>query len=128
MDVGPQALVTSACGPSTTGKGSMKRLTVVELKNSLGDVLNRAEFRGERIVVQRRGKDSAAVISMEDLGLFERLLEAAEDRLDVEAARAALAESDDRIPYEEFRRERRRADESKAKKLPKRAKAGTQTV
>ena len=39
----------------------------------------------------------------DDVKLFERSLEEAEDRDDVQAARAALAESDERIPYEEFR-------------------------
>jgi prevent-host-death family protein len=76
----------------------MKRLNVVESKNSLGDVLNRAEYQGERIIVHRRGKDAAAIISIAAL----RLLEAEEDRIDVEAARAALAESDERISYDEF--------------------------
>ena len=33
------------------------------------------------------------------------MLEALEDRLDVEAARKALAESDERIPYEKVRKE-----------------------
>jgi prevent-host-death family protein len=45
----------------------MKRLSVVELKNSLGEVLNKAEYQGEMIIVQRRGKDSAAIIPIEDL-------------------------------------------------------------
>ena len=54
------------------------RLNVVELKNSLGDVLNKAEYQGERIIVHRRGKDPAAIISIADLRLFERLLEEAE--------------------------------------------------
>ena len=51
-----------------------------------------------------------------DLAEIERLLEEAEDRLDVEAARAALAESDERIPYEEFRRRQGLEDEPKPKK------------
>jgi prevent-host-death family protein len=106
----------------------MKRLNVVELKNSLGDVLNRAEYQGERIVVHRRGKDSAAIISIEDLRLFERLLEEAEDRLDVEAARAALAESDERIPYDEFRRRQGLKDEPKPKKRQPSTKAGTESL
>ena len=65
----------------------MRRVSVVEFKNSLGDVLNKAEYQGERTIVQRRGKDSAAIISISDLGLLELLIEEAEDRLDVEAAR-----------------------------------------
>jgi prevent-host-death family protein len=103
----------------------MKRLNVVELKNSLGDVLNRAEYRGERTIVHRRGKDSAAIISIDDLRLFERLLEEAEDRADVEAARAALTESDERIPYEEFRRRQGLTDEPKPK--ARRSRTGTRT-
>jgi prevent-host-death family protein len=106
----------------------MKRLNVVELKNSLGDVLNRAEYQGERIIVHRRGKDSAAIISIDDLRLFERLLEEAEDRLDVAAARAALAESEERIPYEEFRRRQGLSDEPTPKKQQAGAKAGTEAV
>jgi prevent-host-death family protein len=93
----------------------MKRLNVVELRQSLADILNRAEYQGERIVIHRRGKDAAAIIPIEDLKLLERLVEDAEDRLDVEAARAALAESDERIPYAEVRR-RLGLDDGKAKK------------
>jgi phage terminase Nu1 subunit (DNA packaging protein) len=81
----------------------MKRLGVVGFRNAIGDVLNRAQYRGERTVIRRRIRDVAAVIPVADLRLFERLLEEEEDRLDVEAARAALAESDDRIPYTEVR-------------------------
>ena len=77
----------------------MMRLNVVELRQSLADILNRAEYQGERIVIHRRGKDAAAIIPIEDLKLLERLIEDAEDRLDAEAGRAALAESDERIPH-----------------------------
>jgi prevent-host-death family protein len=106
----------------------MKRLNVVELKNSLGDVLNKAEYQGERIIVHRRGKDSAAIISISDLRLFELLIEEAEDRLDVEAARKALRESVERIHYEEFRRQQGLNDEPKPKKRHSTTGAGTKTV
>ena len=59
----------------------MMRLNVVELRQSLADILNRAEYQGERIVIHRRGKDAAAIIPIEDLKLLERLIEDAEDRL-----------------------------------------------
>ena len=94
----------------------MMRLNVVELRQSLAEVLNRAEYQGERIVIHRRGKDAAALIPIEDLKLLERLIEEAEDRLDVAAARAALAESDDRISYAEVRRRLGLDDEQKAKR------------
>lgn len=82
----------------------MMRLNVVELRQSLADILNRAEYQGERTIVHRRGKDAAALIPMKDLKLLERVIEEAEDRLDVESARAALAESNERIRYAEVRR------------------------
>ena len=106
----------------------MKRLNVVELKNSLGEVLNRAEYQGERVIVHRRGKDAAAIISIEDLRLFERLFEEAEDRNDVEAAKAALAESDERIPYEDFLRRRGLKDEPKPKKRRSSTKSGAEPL
>jgi antitoxin (DNA-binding transcriptional repressor) of toxin-antitoxin stability system len=35
----------------------MMRRNFVELRQSLADILNRAEYQGERIVIHRRGKD-----------------------------------------------------------------------
>ena len=69
-----------------------------------------------------------AIISIGDLRLFERLLEEAEDRADLEAARAALAEADDRIPYEEFRRRQGLSDEPTPKKPRASSKAGTKAI
>jgi prevent-host-death family protein len=74
----------------------MMRLNVVELRRALGDVLNRAEYQGERIIIHRRGKNAAALIPIEDLRLLERLIDDTEDRLDVAARWAALEESDER--------------------------------
>lgn len=110
--------MTYRLGAYLVERDRMKRLNVVELKNSLGDVLNRAEYQGERVIVHRRGKDSAAIISIEDLRLLEQLIEEAEDRVDVKAARAALAESDERITYDDFRRRQGLDNEPKSKKRP----------
>ena len=107
----------------TKGEPPMMRLNVVELRQSLADILNRAEYQGERIVIHRRNKDTAAIISIEDLKLLERLIEDAEDRLDVNAAREALAESDERIPYAAVRRKLGLDDEQKAKRPSAKARA-----
>ena len=56
-------------------------------------MLNRAAYGKERTIVSRRGKDLAAVIPVEDLQLLERLAREEMDRLDIEAARAAMAEA-----------------------------------
>lgn len=104
----------------------MDRLDVVELRHALADVLNRAEYRGERIIIHRRGKDAAAIIPVEDLELLERLIEEEEDRVDIARAEAALAESADRIPYAEVRRRLGLTDGQEARRS--RSRSGTETV
>jgi len=69
----------------------MTRLGLAEARNALPDMANRVAYGGERIVMQRRGRDVAALVSMEDL----RLLEALENRADLAAIAAALAEQGD---------------------------------
>ena len=81
----------------------MTRLKASEVRQHFSDALNRVAYRGERILLHRRGKDLAAVVPISDLKALEEL----EDRLDVEAARKALAESKERIPYEQVRKELR---------------------
>ena len=102
------------------------RLNVVELRQSLAEVLNRAEYQGVRSIIHRRGKDVAAIIPLEDLKLLERLIEEVEDRLDVEAARVAMAKSEDRIPYADVRHGLGLDDEQKA--MSKRARPRAKTV
>jgi prevent-host-death family protein len=64
-------------------------MTVAEAKNRFSDVLRRAEYGGERVIVERHGKPVAAIVSTDDL----RRLEATDDAVDLEDARAALAEA-----------------------------------
>ena len=63
-------------------------MKVVDIRNNLADALNRVAYAGERIVLERRGKGVAALVSMDDLALLERL----EDEQDIKAARKALKE------------------------------------
>ena len=118
-------IVCGSLGESN-GRGPKMRLNVVELRQSLAEVLNRAEYQGERIIIHRRGKDVAAIVPLEDLKLLERLIEEVEDRLDVEAARVSMAESEDCIPYADVRRRLGLDDEQKAKR--KRAQPRAKTV
>lgn len=66
-----------------------------EARKRFSDILNRVSVRGDRVVMERHGKTVAAMISMEDLALLEAL----EDRFDVEEARAALTESGERVSW-----------------------------
>ena len=71
------------------------RLAASKAREKFADVLDEVSIKGERIVLHRHGKTVAALISPDDL----ELLEALEDRYDVETVRQALAESDERIPW-----------------------------
>lgn len=66
----------------------MPKVTATALKNRIGETLNDVEFRGERVILERKGRPAAAIIPIADL----RLLEALEDRLDVEEIERALAD------------------------------------
>ena len=68
----------------------MSRLAASEAREHFADLLNRVAYGHERVVVERRGKDLAALVSIQDL----EVLEAIEDRLDLKDARDALAEVD----------------------------------
>lgn len=65
------------------------------------EMINQVAYGGERIVLDRHGKPIAAIVPIDDL----TFLEAIESRMDVDAAKRALAESDERIPYERMRKE-----------------------
>lgn len=83
----------------------MTHLAASSLRATLSEALNRVRYAGERIVLERRGKGVAALVSMEDLALLEEL----ENRIDLEAARKALAEMKAKggkpIPWAKVKRE-----------------------
>jgi prevent-host-death family protein len=83
----------------------MTRLNVSKAREEFPELVNRAAYGKERTIVSRRGKDLAAVIPMEDLHLLERLAREEMDRLDIESARAALAEPGENIPLRDLMRE-----------------------
>jgi prevent-host-death family protein len=74
----------------------MTRMNVSKVREQFPDVVNRAAYASQRTIVSRRGKDVAAVIPMEDLRLLERLAREQMDRLDLEDARAALREAEEK--------------------------------
>jgi prevent-host-death family protein len=54
----------------------MTTISVSKMKDALSEVLNRAAYGHERVVIASRGKPKAAVISIEDLELLEELEDA----------------------------------------------------
>jgi len=71
----------------------MTRISPAEISSKTIEVVARD---GERIILEENGKALAAIVSLEDL----KLIEAGEDRLDNEAADAALAEPGPSIPWD----------------------------
>ena len=67
----------------------MAEITVTDARARLADVVDQARVRHDPVYLTRRGQRIAAVIDAVDL---QRLIEAAENLADIEAARAARAE------------------------------------
>lgn len=63
-----------------------------EARENFSDVINRAAYGKERVILTRRGKPFAAVVPVEDLDLLEMM----EDRIDLEDAQAALKEAEEK--------------------------------
>ena len=83
-----------------TGDDKMTKIGVSDAREHLSEVVDRARYTHERVVLTKRGKDVGAIVSIEDLKLLEML----EDQLDIDMARKALAEAgDERIPYQSLR-------------------------
>ena len=79
----------------------MTSLSVSKARGQFAELINQVAYRGQRVALKRRGKTVAAIVPAEDLAALEAL----EDRLDIEAAKKALAESNERIPYGKVRKE-----------------------
>ncbi len=79
----------------------MTKIGVSEARDHLSEVVDRARYTQERVVLTKRGREVGAIISMDDLKLLEML----EDQLDIKAARQALEESQgERVSYDEVRK------------------------
>ena len=68
----------------------MTTISISLIREHLADIVSKVSFAGERVCIERNGKPACALVSIEDL----RLLEAIEDRGDIEAAKEALARND----------------------------------
>lgn len=76
------------------------RMSIVTFREQMAEPINRVAYQGERVVLERRGKGVAALVSMEDLAM----LEAMENDADVRAARKARKEKGS-IPWEQVKAE-----------------------
>lgn len=83
---------------------SVERISTTEARQNLSELVSKVAYGRERVILHRRENPLAALISMDELRLFEMLLKEYEDRMDIEAALSALAdEEDEEIPWKEAR-------------------------
>jgi len=78
----------------------MTTVTATEVRVHLSDMLSSIARKGSRVVLTRGGKRFAAIIPVDDLGLLEAL----EDRLDIEDAKKALKKRGS-VPWEKVKAE-----------------------
>jgi prevent-host-death family protein len=67
--------------------GEMNMIAITELRDQLGEAINKVAFTKERIIITRKNKKIAAIISLEDLQLLENI----EDAHDLKLAKKALS-------------------------------------
>lgn len=81
----------------------MGQVSTVDARKQISEIINRAAFGKERMILTRRGKELVAVVPIEDV----KLLEALEDKMDLEEAREALSESKKKgtVSWEKMKKE-----------------------
>ena len=83
----------------------MTTITARDARQNLSEYVSRAAFGKERLLITRNRKKVAALVPVEDV----ELLEALEDLIDIEEARRALVEAEEKgtISFEELKAELR---------------------
>jgi prevent-host-death family protein len=77
------------------------RLPASQARERFSEILNEVSYGHERLILQRHGKDVAAVISAKDLKRFEEL----EDRADLLEMEQVLAKGETPIPWHQAKAE-----------------------
>ena len=72
-------------------------ISTADARMNFSDIINKVAYGNEPIVLTRRGKSIAAIVSIAELELLQRI----EEHMDVEDAKAALAEPGENISAEE---------------------------
>ncbi|MBA4170619.1 MAG: type II toxin-antitoxin system Phd/YefM family antitoxin [Chloroflexi bacterium] len=68
-------------------------VSVSEARQNFAELVNRAAYRGERVLVARRGRPIAAIVPIEDVEFLERY----EDEMDLKLAMEALADPENSV-------------------------------
>jgi antitoxin Phd len=72
-------------------------ISTAEARKNFADIVNKVAYGNEPIVLTRRGRGIAALVSIDELELLQQL----EDRIDIEDAKKALEEPGDNLSAQE---------------------------
>ncbi len=75
-----------------------KTITTADARKNFADIVNTVAYGKEPVVLTRRGQKIAALISIEELQLLQKI----EDHIDIEDAKKALEEPGDNISADDF--------------------------
>ncbi|MGF1672766.1 MAG: type II toxin-antitoxin system Phd/YefM family antitoxin [Rivularia sp. (in: cyanobacteria)] len=76
----------------------MATFSATEARANFQSLISRAEYKGERMIIQRHGKPVVAIIGLEDL----KKLEAIDDAIDSAKLRHAVEQNDGFTTLEEI--------------------------
>lgn len=79
----------------------LTKISTADARKRLANIVNRVAFGKEAFVLTRRGEALAALVSVEDLKLLQEI----EERMDIEDAWQARAESEETVSWDELKKE-----------------------
>ena len=79
----------------------LRKISTADARKKLANIVNRVAFGKEAFVLTRHGEALAALVSVDDLKLLQEI----EERMDVEDAWQARAESEETVSWEELKKE-----------------------
>lgn len=77
------------------------KVTTADARKNLADIVNSVAYGKDTVVLTRRGKELAALISIEDLKLLQQL----EDQQDIKDAWKAKEELGETIKFSDLKKE-----------------------
>jgi len=90
--------IFAAFGTQKEAKVMSTVVSSMDLRRRIGEILARIVYAGERFIIKQRGQPVAALISIHDLQLLEKM----EEQRDIQILRLARETSEHLIPFEEL--------------------------